>query len=239
MNRQCSPIAAIVNHVEHTGSRTSGRRGFAAWAATEPALAGWASAADVATAIRTTEPETVDRLIVALLSVSGELAELTVVSGLSRRLARIIAGWAAAGVDRRELAEREAELVAECWAAVHAGATSGTVPDPPGLKLVDIARDAVRVPRRRTQRAEDQHVPLDHAAPEPACPDRGTPAERLTTHIADAVRAGHLSAPEAEVILRTRVAGYSIGETAARLGCSPGVLRVTRSRIERRLAAAA
>ncbi len=235
-------IQALVDHVETRSDLRSGRRRAAEWAAVEPDLTGFPSPAAVAAAIRTAGPTEQDRLVCALLrrAASDDLAQLTVVAGLSRRLGWIVAGWKRAGVPPADLPILEADLVSECWAAVAVTARTmagGDDPPPrPTPAIVQTAWEQVRGPRRRQ---------LRHAArQETSTPDRPAPAptvpagEQLAEVVVSAVRSGRLSLTGARLVYATRVAGWSVIETAERLDCSPQSVRTRRARAEHRLAAA-
>jgi hypothetical protein len=197
----------------------------------------------VAGACRADGPATQDLIVGGLLRrFNGDkLAQLTLVAGLSAGLGSVLSGWARAAVVADELINMEAELVSECWSAaadLALGVADGQpVPDRVGLRLVDGAREAVRVPRRRHRRQSERQVSFDRADP-PARADRPG-CEALAGEIAGAVRSGRLAPWEARPVFLTRVAGFDVAETAALLGCSPGTVRAVRSRAERRLIAAA
>jgi len=244
MTARCRPLDAVTDHVGAVGATSAGRRAVCRWGAAEPVLAGHGDAAGLAAHVAAASPADRDGLLAALLRVADgdELAQLVVVAALAGRLRRVVAGWARAGVPAGELAELETDVVAECWAAVAAAAraASGGGPPPPrpGLRLVDRAHEAVRVERRRHRRHAARHVPLDPDGPA-ASGDPGGRAclELLAAAVLDAVHTGRLSLPAARLVFVTRVAGWSVEETAAVMGCSPGSVRVRRARAEHRLAA--
>jgi hypothetical protein len=233
-------IAAVVAHVDLVGATRASRRQVAGWGAVDPVLAVFGSAGEAARACRAGPPSRQDELIVALLRAVGEdkLAQLTVVAGLSRRLGAVVAGWARSGVLGAELAAMEADLVAECWAAVAEAArlqaARAGCRARPGLWLVDAAREAVRVPRRRLRRAVGRQVPLVEAC-HVVAPAGRPAADRLGFVVVDCVRRGALSPDDAGCVLLTRVAGWRIAELAARWGCTAAGLRARRMRAERRL----
>lgn len=129
-----------------------------------------------------------------------------------------------------------------CWEAAasasRAVAAGGSPPLGVGLALVDAAREAVRVPRRRYRRAAARQAPVAAAAGLVAV-DRIPPAVELTRHLVAAAEAGHLRVPDASLISSTRVAGWTVAETARCLGTTPESVRALRSRAERRLIATA
>jgi hypothetical protein len=215
----------------------------AGWTTADPVLSTWSSAGEIAAACRGASPLNQDLLLGALLGVAAgdELAQLTVVAGLTDRLRRVRAGWARAGAAAWELPGLGAELVSGCWAATTTVAelisSGGSVPSRLGLHLVDEAREAVRVPRRRLLRARARTVAHTDSPPAPVS---GQPTvEVLAREIVAAVRDGRISIAAARPVFLTRVIGYDTTEAARRLGCTPAVLRAIRSRAERRLSQAA
>lgn len=192
----------------------------------------------VAAACRGTSGRSQDRIVGALLAVAAgdELAQLTVVAGLADRLRQVVRGWAAAGAAPWEVHALAAELVAECWVVV-AELTEGSGPLPPAcaLHVVDEAREAVRVPRRRERRLAHRSVPLLDVHP------IGSPGvtmpELLAREISSAVQTGRITLGAAKPVFLTRVVGLDVPAAARQLGCAPAALRMARSRAERRLAA--
>jgi len=209
----------------------------------EADLAGWATAGEIAVACRRASGPDRDRILSALLRVAAgdEMAQLTVVAGVADRLASVVGGWGRAGVPATDLAVMEVDLVAECWVTVARlaaeAAAGGHIPPNPGLKLVDAAREAVRVPRRRERRAATRQVPLSDSYYPAAIADPRSAADRLAAELGDAVRHRRVSLAAVRPVFLTRVAGLDVPEAARQLGCTPGVLRAIRSRAERRLAA--
>lgn len=237
----CTPaIQALVEHLVAVSASRSGRRQSRLWAAAEPILDGYRSPADVAAAIRSGRPADQDGLVSALVRVAArdELAQLTVVAGLSRRLGWIVTGWRRAGVPQDELRTLEADLVAECWAAVAGLARKAPDGDPPpraAMSLVQTAWQKVRDPRRRQRRLDTHRARL----PGGQVPTVSVPAgEELAAVIVSSLRSGQLTVGGARLVFATRVAGWSVAETAERLRCSPQSVRTRRARAERRLTAA-
>lgn len=237
----CPPaIQALVEHLAAVSASRSARQQSRLWAAAEPILDRYSRPADVAAAIRSARPAHQDELVSALIGVAAgdELAQLTVVAGLSRRLGWIVTGWRRAGVPQDELRTLEADLVAECWAAVASLARKPPDVDPPSraaMWLVQTAWQKVRGPRRRQRRLDNRRAPL------PGCqaPAVSAPAgEELTAVIVSSVRSGRMTVNGARLVFATRVAGWSVAETAERLGCSPQSVRTRRARAEHRLTAA-
>lgn len=239
----CPPaIQALVDHLEALSVRRSSCRRVAGWAATEPVLCGYPTPAHVAAAIRIARPIEQDALVGALIRLAAEddLAQLTVVAGLSRRLGWIVTGWRRAGVPPGELGELESDLLCGCWMAVAALARSfgggGEVPPRLAMSIVQTAWQEVRAPRRRQRRHDSRR---DGSITQPRSQPAVAPAgEELATVIVSAVKARQVSVTGARLIFATRVAGWSVTETAERLGCSPQSVRTRRARAEQRLAAA-
>lgn len=233
------PITQLVDHVEARGRTSSGRLIAAGWGAAVPLLGGWMTAGDIAAFCRTADGPAQDRLIGAVLTVAAgqELAQLTVVAGLAGRLRSVVAGWVRAGVPSWELPGMAADLVSGCWKATAelAGNVSAGAPLPRKVSwyLVDEAREQVRVPRRRERRAAARQIPISSVSLTAVAEPRV--ADRLAVVISDAVRSGRIGRQAAIPVFLTRVAGFEVAETAARLGCSPAVVRAVRSRAERRL----
>jgi hypothetical protein len=237
-------LEGLVERVEQVGRSVKGRQAAIRWAVRQEALGRFEDAADLAREIRQAPPADGDQLIAALLRVaaSDELAQLVVVAGLAGRLGSVLAVWGRAGATYRELLDAEADLAAECWVSVADAASrmaaGNPAPSHPGQTIVDAARERVRVARRRLRRVAARHVPLATAGWIPA-PDTTNPATALTSHLIGTVRAGYLTASAAGLVLATRVAGWTVTETAARLGTTPQSVRALRNRAERRLIAAA
>ena len=242
MAHTTDPITALVETVEHLGRRREGRAAVCRWAVSESALAEWVTGGELASACRSARFAVQDHLLESLLRVAAgdELAQLTVVAGLSDRLRSVARRWARAGVTAGELRSMEADLVAECWAAAsrlaEQVASGHPLPARLGLRLVDAAVEAVRVPRRRERRHAARTVPLSPAVHGVA--RARTAADELALEVADAVRAGRLTLTAARPVFLTRVAGFDVPDAAERLGCTPAVVRAVRSRAERRLVAA-
>ncbi|HEX3424745.1 MAG TPA: hypothetical protein VHT30_01345 [Acidimicrobiales bacterium] len=233
------PIRNLVAHVDSTGDTRDGRRRMARWIELEPALGAWTTAGQVAAACRAATGREQDRILLALISVAAgdDLAQLTAVAGLADRLLSILAGWERGGVARWELPGMATDLVSQCWAAVSRLADHpGEAPDRIAWRLVDEARERVRVPRRRDRRQSARRLSIhDLSLVDTTLP----PVEdRLAVAIAAAVHAGHISRGAAAPVFLTRVAGFPVAEVATRLGYTPAVVRSIRSRAERRLVAA-
>ena len=235
-----SLLSSLSCYVSARGGHLSGRQALARWAAGEPSLAGFSHLGEVVSACREGPPGDQDALVRALLRVAGndQLAQLAVVSALSKRLGTAISTWRRGGASPSELAVMQADLVTGCWLAVAGAGARAAAGDPPperpGLVLVDQARAYVRSPRRRELRASARSMTLEEA-PEPVAGDDRTVAERLAGELLAAVRAGRITASAAGPVFLTRVAGLSTAEAARRLGCSPATLRAERSRPKRRL----
>jgi DNA-directed RNA polymerase specialized sigma24 family protein len=232
-----SALSAVVDHVASVGASRAARRAGRRWSEADEVLAGYGSPAEVADACRAARGADQDRLLAALLRVcSGdEWAQLTVLAGLAERLRWVVTGWARAGLPPWELADAEAELVARCWTAI-AACGQGPPPGRPGLALVDVAWQSVRVSRQRQRRQDALLCPLPADLPEVAHGGRPT-LEVLAGQVTEAVVEDRLALRPAQAVYLTRVSGLSTVEAGRLLGCRPGVLRMVRSRAERRLAA--
>lgn len=251
MERREHAIEAAIDRLAVLARTRAGRRTYATWAEGEPALDRWDDAHALAVEARCMHPAEQDHFLEIVLpfAVADELGQLTVIAVVSRGLGAIVAGWAAAGIPAWELDEMEADVVSGGWeAAVHLAETvtaGAPLPARPGQWLVERARDSVRLPRRRQRRAARHHTPLEDIDPvmtmTPTVVVTGarSTCEELAGEIGRAVRQGRLTCWEATPVFLTRVAGFRVGEAAARLGCSDAVLRTRRARAEWRLVAAA
>jgi DNA-directed RNA polymerase specialized sigma24 family protein len=237
-----SLISAVSGYVRATSTHLSGRQALARWGKTGPSLGQFRTLAELTSCCRDAVPAHQDSLLLALLAAANDdqLAQLTVLACLSRKLCAVVAGWRRAGASADDLRAMEADLVSEAWLAVARTAAllagGGRPPARVGLVLVDQARHAVRAHRRRELRATGREVALEHFNGFGQEPER-PPGEQLAAEIGAAVRAGRISARLAAPVLLTRVAGYSPEEAAKRLGMKASVLRALRSRAERRLVA--
>lgn len=250
-------ISSFIAHVEAVGSTTAGSRLTRRWLVEEAQLAelamgsslgvnsngslGWLSAGDVAAVCRGAGRDDQERIVGCLcrLGASDELARLTIVSGLAARLASVLAGWSRAGAASWELDGLASDLLSACWSGVVVLAESVAAGAAPPRNLVwyliDGTVEAVRVPRRRERRCAALHSPLLDAV---VCGFTSRSGEEdLALALADAVRDGRLTRAAAAPLFLTRAAGFDVGETARRLGCTPASVRAVRSRAARRLAA--
>ena len=244
MSTTTGAIRAVVEHVESIGRAPGSRQAVMDWAGQEPVLSDFDDAGVLAATIRTADPATQDRLLLAVLRVAADdaLAQLVAIAGLAHRLRSVVIRWRTRQVPAAEQRTLEADLVDDCYVAVirTAAAIAAGGPPPPrlGLVLVDRAHEAVRGPRRRLARSAARLAPLSAAAGLPA-PGEDPPSVLLARHLTDAVRAGHVTAAAAGLVLATRVIGWTVEEVAERQGTSPESVRARRSRAERRLIAAA
>ena len=237
-----SLVTSVAGYVAATGNHLAGRQALARWASLQPALRDFSTLAEVVAACRDGAPEQQDRVLGALLRVShgDQLAQLTVIAALGRKLGGAVSSWRRAGASPADLDVLQADLVSRCWEVVAATAAliaDGEAPPPHlALELVGRAWDAFRVPRRRERRAAAHHVGLDRLGELATRPGRSA-ADALAREIGSAVRAGRISAKAAAPVFLTRVVGYSSAEAAKRLGVTPAVVRALRSRAERLLVA--
>lgn len=236
------PIRSLLAHLECRSTGRSARTAMARWRAVSPGLAPFASPADIAAEGRRRRAGAEDQLIAELLAVAAgdDLAQLTVVGALAGRLAGVAAAWVRAGLPPDERHLVAADLISGCWQAtvVTAALVAAGAPVPARVTwhLVDEAREAVRVVRRRERRRADRHLPL---VDRPAPPAEPSSTVELAVVLADAVRDGRISRGAAVPVFLTRVVGVPVVEVADRLGCSPAALRVRRARAEHALIAAA
>src|SRR5579875_3063844 len=136
-------IHALVDHLEALSVRPASRRRASDWAACEPILSGHPTPGGLAEAIRAAGPVDQDALVGALLRLAAkdDLAQLTLLAGLSRRLGWIVAGWKRAGVPASELLTLESDLVSESWIAVATIARAiGSGEDPPPRPVMAIVQ---------------------------------------------------------------------------------------------------
>lgn len=242
MAHRTSLISSIGDYVNTVGTTLAGRQALARWSAARPALQPFPTLGHLVRAARDGGLAAQDRLLAEILAVAGDdpLAQLAAVAVLSRKLSAAVAAWRRGGASAQDLAEMEADLVSACWAEVvgcaGAIAAGGDAPARLGLAIADRAVGSVPAGRHRELRSAGRLVSTGAAAELTARDERPT-AERLAGEIANGVRAGRISAAAAAPVFLTRVMGYSPTEAAARLGCSPDVLRALRSRAERRLVA--
>lgn len=233
------PLESLLAEVRLLTASPAGRATFTTWTEQEPVLARFPDFAELPLAVAGAAPAEQDLLITAILRIGDPAACLVTVAVLAQRLRRVIRRWSAAGVGRAELVELEQDLVAECWVAAAAAATSiaagGEPPTRPGLTLVDAAWAAVRTPRLRRLRCPFSQVPLDRASHQEAS-RLPHPDEELFDQLTNAVRRGAVSRRDASLIYSTRLAGLSVERAAHLTKTSPEVFRQIRCRAERRFA---
>ena len=237
-----SLVTSVAGYVAATGNHLAGRQALARWASSQPTLRRFSTLAEVVAACRDGTSEQQDRLLSALICVAhdDQLAQLTVIAALGRKLSGAVSSWRRSGASPADLEVLQADLVSRCWevvAATAAAIADGAAPPPRlALELVGQAWDAFRVPRRRELRAAAHNVDLDRLGELATRPGRSA-ADALAREIGSAVRAGRISAKAATPVFLTRVVGYSSAEAAQRLGVTPAVVRALRSRAERLLVA--
>lgn len=254
MTAPTSLIDSLADHVDRLGARPDATRAARRWAALDPVLRPYPTPAAIATAARNAGPELRDRLLTSLLRADAaagigradDWAGLTALAILAPRLAWIVRTWARAGVTGADLADAEADLVAECWAQIRT-VTNQPPPDRPGLVLVDRAWTRVRDRRVTDRRRAARLTPAPVAEPtgDPAAVeavahgDQRTGPELLAAAIADARRDGSLPAGPARALFLTRVAGLPTVDAARALATTPASVRMLRSRAATRLTATA
>jgi hypothetical protein len=164
--------------------------------------------------------------------------ELTVLAMVAPRLGWVVSRWAAAGVPSWDLADLEADLVAECLALIRSVMRGpGPVPDRPGLVLVDRAWTVVRDRRVTARRRASRTVAITGSHDRGWAGDRRTGVDLLAAAITDARTAGAVGAGPGRVLFLTRAVGLTTTEAAAQVGTDPGSVRALRSRATRQLTA--
>lgn len=145
----------------------------------DPRLAGCPSPAEAA-ARAAADPAVFSALAARRGDQRATAAALAVVAA---RLAPIVGRWARAGLAGDDLADAEADLVAEALTALHADPTR-----PPAV-LAQVAWHRVEAVRRTARSRADRHVPLGPAhdrvspSPEPARPPLGLIGEALAAGV--------------------------------------------------------
>ena len=169
-----------------------------------------------------------DRILSSLATVgSGDpggdpLADTTALSGLAPRLMPIVARWRRAGVAGADLADAEADLVAECLFALrgHGNITADAV-----VRLAWHRTHALR----RTQRSRSARMNALNPGGAEARGVEADPVARLVRRLSDALGAGAISTIEVTAIW-AHASGFSIAEAASRAGCSEAAWRARRCR---------
>ena len=145
-----SLVTSVAGYVAATGNHLAGRQALARWASSQPALRDFSTLAEVVAACRDGAPEQQDRVLGALLRVAhdDQLAQLTVISALGRKLGAAVSSWRRSGASPADLELLQADLVTRCWevvAATAAAIADGAAPPPRlALELVGQAWDAFR-----------------------------------------------------------------------------------------------
>ena len=177
-----------------------------------------------------------DRILAGLATVASggpggdPLADTAALSGLAPRLMPIVARWRRAGIPQVDLADAEADLVAECLFALR------SQPHITADALVRRAWHRAHA-RRRTQRSRSAR--LRALNPGGAEPDGvgSDPVARLVGRLSDALGASAISTIEATAIW-AHACGLSTGEASSRAGCSEAAWRARRCRALRAAARA-
>lgn len=181
----------------------------------------------------------------ALLHLADDtLAARTLLQALlaRARAERVATGRFGHGLDehRQDPADTQADLVAECFAAIkrHAGEDH---PDVARLVVQEATRK-LRTARQAQRRYNDRHGALGPG--EAACGSSGmldarTCAEWLATAVCTAVSDGRLSPDQARLVYATRVKGLPASETGRAVGLAPKKIYYALSRAERAFVAGA
>jgi hypothetical protein len=200
------------------------------WQAIEPALRAFADPGAVLRFLRRSAAGgSQDRVLRALLSraredpVAGRFVLHALLPGLKRLSARLL-------VDTRDQEELWSALLACAWQRIRSYPLERRPRRIAANVLLDTMHDAVAAHRRAVRdRAELDVMPARVAL---ARSEVDCDVEAVT---ARAIRAGAITAVEAELILRTRIDGVSLVALARSDGASYDALRVRRRRAERRL----
>jgi DNA-directed RNA polymerase specialized sigma24 family protein len=200
------------------------------WQAIEPTLRAFSDPVAVLRFLRRSAPgERQDRVLRALVSragadaVAGRLVLHALLPGLKRLSARLL-------VDTRDQEELWSTLLACAWQRIRGYPVERRPRRVAANVLLDTLHDAVAAHRRAVRdRAELDVVPAWLA---PTRPQADSDIEAVTER---AIRAGAITAAEAELILCTRIDGVSLASLARSEGVSYDALRVRRRRAERRL----
>jgi DNA-directed RNA polymerase specialized sigma24 family protein len=226
--------AVPLTRLEHDWRRELANRTLASdlrqWQAREPALRPFPDPAAVLRFLRRSAPgEQQDGVLRALVScasedpAAGRLVLQALLPGLKRVSARLL-------VDARDREELWSVLLESAWQRIRRYPIDRRPRRVAANVLLDAMHDAVAAHRRAVRdRAELDVVPARSSL---ARPEVDSDVEAL---LARAVRAGALTAPEAELILQTRVDGVSLVSIARSQGVAYDALRVRRRRAERRL----
>lgn len=222
-------FAALADDWHRLVASRPARRALSAWADAEPALAGFATPAEVVEAIQHRgRPLTSDRLLGALVR-AGRVDALAARCALQALVPGLRAlGAAYAGMDEPE--ELDARLVAACWEEIRCPSVDGPW----------VARRVLRSVARRLahERRVEMRTRLAEEAAEPEQNQGWSRAEEALMFLAGAVQRGVVSAQDATLIAATRLNGEPIAAVAHQ-GESVGALQQRRFRAESRLAAEA
>lgn len=195
-------------------------RPVASWRSAS-ALSAFASPADAARRAAR------DAVVFAVLAVQADdqFATAAAMSVVAERLRPIVSRWSGAGLSGDDLADAEADLVAEALAAMRAD------PSRPPAVIAQLAWHRVEALRRTARARAARQVTLSPSHDTLHQPEE--PVRRTLGAIADALAAGVLTPSTAAVVWAE--CGVSIPAPA---GCSPAAWRQRRSRARRALRAA-
>jgi len=224
------PVARLEREWRRELASVALARQLQQWQATEPALRTFTHPGAVLRFLRRSAPgERQDAVLRALLSragkdrAAGRLVLHALLPGLKRLSARLL-------VDTRDQEELWSALLASAWQRIRTYPVARRPRRVAAHQLLDTLHDAVAAHRLAVRaRAELDDVPARLALAQPEI-DRDVEAL-----MARAVQAGAVTAPEAELILRTRIDGLSLVSLARSEGATYDALRVRRRRAERRL----
>jgi DNA-directed RNA polymerase specialized sigma24 family protein len=211
----------------------------AAWSRDEPAIAGFATPAEVVRRCQVRgDSKTSNELFGALLRLAeaDELAGRAVLHAILPALVglthRVRTGPGTAWPDPDQL---DQDVVTIAWEQIVR--LSGQALQWPAMAVVNATWERLRTVRAQHQRHNRPLVELSEATPAEEYGERPA-AEQLLALLGEAVRQGAIDTESASLIFRTRVAGFSPAEIAAASGRHAKAVYKQRDRAERALVAA-
>jgi excisionase family DNA binding protein len=212
------------------GAGRSAERSLDAWAASAPALTGYASPAAVVAIIgRVGDPERSCALLSDLLFVAGrnDLAALAVLRAILPGVRRAAGRRWRTGRDGgawRSREEIDGDAVAAAWEAIHRHA--GERHDRPARVIVRRVERCLRTTHDAHRRAIERSVPL---LSEPAvgavegCDDWMS-TESVALTLVDAVQSGYLDRLTAALLFAVAVLGWNLSDAGRLLGLNRGAV---------------
>lgn len=234
-----NPFRTITREWATLGQSSGARRALRRWAEAEPALAGFASPAEVvARCQQRGDSRAANALLGALLRLAGEeLAARTVLQAVLPSLAARAwrRRWDGAGV-WDDVGELDAEMVT--LAVERVAELAGTSPEWPSQAIVEVADARLRWAAQTARRRRLHTVPLD-SFHDMAIAESDSTEDEFASVLLDAVAAGGLRRRDAALIYATRVLGFSPAELAEHQRRDVRAERSQRARAERTLVAIA